>query len=148
MDDLNARDNKSALEKLNDARSAALHTDPLDPDALTQRGFIAKTLAQVAEAMNDKISRQKYYEEAAKLFQHVIHLDPYNPGANNGLGNIEHALGNIDAAILAYKRAIDLLPTYTATHHDLAIALEVKMQNDPKHKNDWCQKAVEEWQKT
>lgn len=27
-------------------------------------------------------------------------------------------------------------------------ALEARMQNDPKHKHDWCQKAVEEWQNT
>jgi tetratricopeptide (TPR) repeat protein len=148
MDDINAQNYAAAMEKLSDARSAALHTDPLDPGALTQRGYIAKTMAQVAEALDDRLSRQKYYEEAAKLFQHVVQLEPNNAGAHNGLGNIEHALGNLDAAITAYHRAIELLPSYTAAHHDLALAFEGKMQSDQIHKDDWCTKAVEEWQRT
>ncbi len=92
MDDIDAQNYKAAIEKLDDARGAAMHTDPLDPNALTQRGYIAKTLAQVAEAKNDQPKRQKYYEEAAKLFQHVVQLEPNNAGAHNGLGNIEHFL--------------------------------------------------------
>lgn len=148
MDDLNARNYTAAMEKLSDARSAALHTDPLDPSALAQCGYIAKTMAQVAEAMNDQLSRQKYYEEAAKLFQHVVQLEPNNAGAHNGLGNIEYALDNMDAAIAAYHQAIELLPNYTAAHHDLALAFEGKMKSDQMHKDDWCTKAVEEWQRT
>ncbi len=125
-----------------------MHTDPLGPSALTQRGYIAKTLAQVADAMNDHASKQKYYEEAARLFRHVAQQEPDNAGAHNGLGNIEHALGNTDAAIASYKRAIDLLPTYTAAHNDLALAFEDKMESDPTHKEEWCIRAVQEWQRT
>jgi tetratricopeptide (TPR) repeat protein len=148
MDDFDSQNYSAALEKLNDARSAAMHTDPLDPNALSQRGYVSKTLAQISETLNDQVNRQKYYEEAAKLFQHVIKLQPNNPGARNGLGNIEHALGNIDAAIANYQQAIDLLPYYTAAHHDLALAFEHKMENDPTRKDDWCQKAILEWHKT
>lgn len=148
MDDIDAQNYKAAIEKLDDARGAAMHTDPLDPNALTQRGYIAKTLAQVAEAKNDQPKRQKYYEEAAKLFQHVVQLEPNNAGAHNGLGNIEHALGNIDAAIAAYQRAIDLVPNYTAAHHDLALAFEEKMNDEPTRSDDLCKKAIQEWQRT
>ena len=148
MDDIDAQDYKAATEKLDDARSAAMHTDPMDPNALSQRGYVAKTLAQVSEALNDQDNRQKYYEEAAQLFQHVIQLEPDNAGACNGLGNIEHALGNIDAAIAAYQRAIDLLPNYTAAHHDLALAFEDKMNDEPTRRDNWCKKAIQEWQRT
>jgi tetratricopeptide (TPR) repeat protein len=148
MDDIDALDYKAATEKLDDARSAAMHTDPLDPNALSQRGYVAKTLAQVSEALKDQETSRKYYEEALKLFQHVLQLEPNNAGGHNGLGNIEHALGNIDAAIAAYQRAIDLLPNYAAAHHDLALAFEDKMNDEPTRRDNWCKKAIQEWQRT
>ncbi|MBE9581195.1 MAG: tetratricopeptide repeat protein [Proteobacteria bacterium] len=148
MHDLQSQNYTAAKEKLDEARRAAERTDPLDPNALTQRGYIAKTLAQIAEAMNDQANKQKYYQEAARLFRHVVQLDLGNAGAHNGLGNIEDALGNIDAAITCYNQAIELMPKYTAAYHDLAIAFENKMKTDPTHSNDWCRKALEAWQKT
>lgn len=148
MDDLQSQNYTAARQKLDEARSAAERTDPLDTNALTQRGYIAKTLAQIAEATNDQANKQKYNQDAAKFFRHVVQLNPENAGAHNGLGNIEHAMGNIDAAITAYNRAIELMPAYTAAYHDLAIALENKMDVDNVHTGDWCQKALEAWQKT
>lgn len=148
LDDLQSRNYTGAKEKLDEARRAAERTDPLDPNALTQRGYIAKNLAQISEDTNDQTNKQKYNQEAANLFRHVIQLDPENAGAHNGLGNIEHALGNIDAAITAYKRAIELMPSYTAAYNGLAIAFENKMKTGKTYSNDWCRKALEAWQKT
>ncbi len=148
MDDIQARNYDAAISRLADARTAATRTDPLDPEALALRGYIAKTLAQVAEARDDQADRQKYYQEAARLFEHVVQLEPNDASAHNGLGNVEHALGNLDGAIAAYSRAIELAPGYAAAHHDLALAFEAKMQADPARAGEWCQKALQAWQRT
>jgi tetratricopeptide (TPR) repeat protein len=146
-DDVAWQNYDAAKQKLEEARRAAERTDPLDPNALAQRGYIAKTLAQVAAALGDSAGKEKYYSEAAKLFQHVVQLEPENASAHNGLGNVEYARGNLDGAIEAGKRAIKLIPNYTAAHHDLAITYEAKMKADPRHAKDWRRKALEAWQR-
>jgi len=147
MNDIDAGHYDEAISKLRDARSAAEHTDPLDPRALTLRGFVAKSMAQVAEAMKDRASAKKHYAEAARLFEHVSKLDPTNESAQNGLGNVQYGLGNLDAAIAAYNRAIELQPSYGYAHHDLAIAYEKKMEEDRDHASMWCKKALAAWRK-
>jgi tetratricopeptide (TPR) repeat protein len=140
--DLYRGDMDAAVHRLAEARTAAMHTDPLDPQALAQRGFIANTLAQLAERRREP-GRTRYYEEAARLFEHAGELDPTNASAQNGLGNVQHALGNLDAAIAAYTRAIELDPDYTAAYHDLALAYEDKMAQG----REWCEKALTAWRK-
>ena len=147
MDDIRTQDYDAATGKLTDARAAAMHTDPLDPEALALRGYVAKSLAQVAEARGDQEGRRKYYQEAARFFEHVVRLEPDDANAHNGLGNVAYALGDLEAAIAAYNRAIELVPRYTAAHHDLALAYEGRMQADPAHADRWCQKALRAWQR-
>ena len=146
-DDVAWRNYDAAKQKLEEARRAAERTDPLDPNALAQRGYIAKTLAQVADALGDSVRTAKYYLEAAKLFQHVVQLEPENASALNGLGNVEYARGNLDGAIAACEQATKLIPSYTAAHHDLAITYEAKMKADPRRAKDWCRKTLETWQR-
>lgn len=149
MNDVNVSgDYDAAIKKLKEARDAAAHTDPLDAKALALRGFIYKTLAQLSDAKGSQADREKYYGEAARLFEHAAKLAPNDASAQNGLGNVQYARGNIDAAIKAYSRAIELAPTYAAAHHDLALALEAKMHADSAHAQKWCQDALQEWQKT
>ncbi len=138
----------SAVACLAEARQAAIHTDPLDPQALAQRGYIAKTLAQLAEARRQVSERDRYYEEAARTFEQVVKLQPDNPSAHNGLGNVQYARGNLDAAITAYHRAIHVAPSYTAAHHDLALAYEGKMRADPQNGAKWRKEALKAWKKT
>jgi len=147
MHDIQARDYDAAIGRLADARTASLHTDPLDREALALRGYVAKTLAQVAEARGDLDDRHKYYQEAARFFEHVVQLEPGDAAAHNGLGNVAYALGDLDTAIAAYRRAVELAPEYTAAHHDLALAFEAKMQADPAHADEWCQRALQAWQR-
>jgi tetratricopeptide (TPR) repeat protein len=144
--DIQARDTDAAVGKLAEARTAIQRTDPLDPEALALRGYIAKTMAQVAEARGQDEERREHYREAARYFRHVVGLEPGNAAAHNGLGNIEYALGNLDGAIVAYNRTIALAPGYTAAHHDLALVFEAKMEADPAHARQWCRKALQTWQ--
>ena len=147
MHDIRARDYDAAIGRLADARTAAMHTDPLDPEALALRGYVAKTLAQVAEAREDLEGRQKYYGEAARFFEHVVQLNPEDAAANNGLGNVEYARGNLDAAIAAYSRAVELAPGYAEAHHDLALAFEAKIQAEPARAGEWCRRALRAWRR-
>ena len=146
-DELFKRDYDTAVAHLAEGRAAAMHTDPLDARALALRGYIAKTLAQIAEARNQPGDRERYGQEAARLFEQAAKLDPADPGAQNGLGNVQHMLGNLDAAIAAYRRAIELAPGYTAAWHDLAAAYEAKMQADPAHAANWRKQALAAWRK-
>ncbi|MGC9396960.1 MAG: tetratricopeptide repeat protein [Anaerolineae bacterium] len=145
MQDIQARNYDAAMSKLAEARTAAMHTDPLDPEALALRGYIAKTLAQIYEARGNLSERQTYYDEAARFFSHVVQLDPNNAAAHNGLGNVEYARGNLDRAIAAYRRAVELIPYYTAAYHDLALTFEGKMEAEPQHRNKWCKEALRAW---
>lgn len=148
MDDKDKQAYGAAASKLADANAAAKQTDPLDPRALALRGYVFKSMAQVAEAQREQANRDKYYKEAARLFKHVVQLEPDDASAQNGLGNVEYALGNLDRAIAAYEQAIALAPSYVASHHDLAVAFEAKMQTDPAQAEHWRQKAIEAWQIT
>jgi tetratricopeptide (TPR) repeat protein len=148
MDDIGKRNYDAAIAKLAAARTAAAQTDPLDAGALALRGYIAKTLAQISEARQEQADRKKYYAEAARMFEGAAQRDPRDPSAQNGLGNVQHALGNLDAAIEAYGQAIKLAPRYTAAHHDLALAYEDKMRADPDNAVKWCQKALAAWRET
>ena len=144
--DVQSPDTEAAVARLAEARTAIQHTDPLDPEALALRGYIAAGLAQVAEARGQDEERREHYREATRYFRHVVGLEPNNAAAHNGLGNIEYALGNLDGAIVAYNRAIALAPGYTAAHHDLALVFEAKMEADPAHADGWCRKALQAWQ--
>jgi tetratricopeptide (TPR) repeat protein len=147
-DELFKRDYNAAVAHLAEGRTAAMHTDPLDARALALRGYIAKTLAQIAEARNQPGDRERYCQEAARLFEQAAKLDPADPGAQNGLGNVQHMLSNLDAAIAAYCCAIELAPGYTAAWHDLAVAYEAKMQADPAQAANWRKQALAAWRKT
>jgi tetratricopeptide (TPR) repeat protein/RNA polymerase subunit RPABC4/transcription elongation factor Spt4 len=147
-DDLFKHNDDAAVARLAEARTAAMHTDPTDARALALRGYIAKTLAQLEEARGRPAERERYGQEATRLFEQAAKLDPADPGAQNGLGNVQHMLGNLDAAIAAYRRAIKLAPGYAAAWHDLAAACEAKMNADPAHAEKWRKAALEAWRKT
>lgn len=148
MDKFIQSDYDAAIAYLAEARTAAMHTDPLDAGALSLRGYVSKTLAQIAEARRQPEDQERYGKEAARIFAQAAKLDPSNPSAQNGLGNVEYMLGHLDAAIAAYRRAVDLAPTYTAAWHDLAVAYEAKGQADPSRATKWRKQALAAWRKT
>jgi len=145
VQDYLAGDEEAALARLDEAREAARRTDPLDPEALAVRGYVAKAQAQIARATGDPEEERAHYQEAARFFAHVVQLDPDNAAAHNGLGNVAYGMGDLDRAIAAYRRAIELSPAYGSAHHDLALALEAKVWADPANAAAWCQQAFQAW---
>ncbi len=143
--DMSSQNYESAAARLLEARTAALHTDPVDPSALAQRAYVSKTLGDLARARGDSKSHDENYAEAARLFEHAAQLDPQNPSVLNGLGDVQLDLGNWDAAIDSFNRAIQLAPQYTAAHNDQAIAYEQKMRTDPLHAEQWLAKSINAW---
>lgn len=146
MSDLGAGNFDAVLDRLAEAREAAMHTDPLRASDIAQRGYIYKTLAQVAESRHQEAEREKYYSEAGRFFEQATKLDPHDASAQNGLGNVLCARRDLDGAIAAYRRAINLAPGYTAAHHDLALAFEQKITAEPPAAKQWRERALEAWQ--
>lgn len=150
MQDFDAKNYDAALEKLAEAREASGGILPPD-QALATQGAVAKTRAQIAEGRGDAAGYQSYLVEAARLFDRALQLNPRNPSAQLGLGNVEHMLGNLDKAITAYQRAVELAPSYTQAHHDLGAAYWQKM-NEAQQKGDrsqaqgWCRAALQSLQ--
>ena len=147
MDDIRTQDFDRAGERLAEARRAAERTDPLYPNALASRAFIAKSLAQVARMQGNAADADRFLAQAAALVTDVIRLDPDNASAHNGLGSIELERGNPDAAIIVIRRAIEIQPTYTAAWHDLGAAYWAKMRVDPANAQVWCREALRAFRK-
>ena len=82
------------------------------------------------------------------LFESATRLDPGDFSTQNGLGNGQYALGDLDAAIAAYRQAIKLCPHCTAAHHDLAIACEAKIEAEPARAAAWREQALAAWRRT
>ena len=138
-------DYDGALDRLAQAREAAAHSDPLDMRALALRGFIAKTMAQIAAEQNDPAGSEKYYDEAQRLFAHILKLNPDDPSAHNGLANVAYARGDFDMAVTHSQRAVSLADYYTAAYKDLALAYEGKWGQDPDQAAHWCALAIAAW---
>ncbi len=67
---------------------------------------------------------QKEYHAAKTQIERAIGLDPDNPNAFSGLGDVLAADGNLDAAIEAYEKACDLNPMHVQALLGLGNALQ------------------------
>jgi tetratricopeptide (TPR) repeat protein len=145
MNDFSMGNLPAAAAKIAEARQAAEKTDPTDPNALTQRGYLAKMQAQLAEAQGNMGLRNQFLQEAGRFFQGALRYDPNFVYALNGQGNVQYFLGDLDGAIQSIRRAVELNPAYAAAHNDLAIAYEAKTNANPGRGQEWRRKALEEW---
>lgn len=51
-----------------------------------------------------------YYEKAEQAYSHVLKIDPNDPDALKGMGNVDYDRRHYDAAISAYKRYLRVRP--------------------------------------
>ena len=57
-------------------------------------------------------SKNNDYQKALPLFTQALNADPNNPNILNMLAHTQRKLGNIDAALDNYKKAIELQPSF------------------------------------
>jgi tetratricopeptide (TPR) repeat protein len=69
---------------------------------------------------------RKDYDNGKRAAQKAIAINEHNPVAHNNLGFALLAQGNVDHAIVEFKRAIALDPRYALPHVNLGLALSQK----------------------
>lgn len=74
---------------------------------------------------------REQYAEAERTFEQVLRLGPDDAATQLGMGNVLYAQGELDEAYSACSRAIRLMPSFTSTHHDLAMICEAPMKREP-----------------
>lgn len=99
-------DNLDEAESLLDALSELL---PDDADVLHFRGILAH--------------RRGRREEALRLLQASLAVDPSYVDAHSNLGNVYKEMGDLENARAAYGRAIELDPKHAAALNNLGITL-------------------------
>src|SRR5690349_5882766 len=89
--------------------AAVLAAEPDHPDALHFLGVLKH--------------RQGASEEAMALIRRALTVAP-SPDMHNNLGNVLLQSGEAEAAVMAYRRVVELRPDDAAAHHNLGIALQ------------------------
>jgi len=104
---------------LDDARECyldILNQDPLNPKAWRQKGSIEK-----AEGVQDK--NRAMMEEAGRSLADAVGLDPSDPVAWNSIGNLDFINNDLQGAIAAFDRALEIDPDYAHAHNNRGLVL-------------------------
>ena len=80
----------------------ALASNSRDPIALEQSAWLALALG--------------HYEQAARLEDDSLSLDPLNPSALEDRAYIERCTGDLAGAERAYRKAVEISPAFTENH--------------------------------
>jgi tetratricopeptide (TPR) repeat protein len=66
----------------------------------------------------------KRLEEAKRVFAEAIRMEAFNPLAHFNHGCVLEQLGDVDAAIRSFLRAVELAPNLADAHLNLALAYD------------------------
>lgn len=141
--DIESGDYDSAKTRLKEANEAAEKLEPIEIEALLMRGYIWLTFAKMESAKGNREEEMNYLEKTEKYFKWTLEKDPSNVNACHGIGDIERARGNIDAAVEYYNECIRLLPSHTVSYIHLSEIYEMKIMTDQEKAGEWCRKAIE-----
>lgn len=124
----------AALDAAESLISAGLKKSPDDLMFLNLKGHQHSCRAQLSQSLDLPQSLKNWEEElneAERFFKKVIEIEPRDPSALNGLGNVEVFRGELDLAEVLFMEALSHDPYYQAAQHSL---VQVRMmQAHPEH---------------
>ncbi|MEO8678273.1 MAG: sulfatase-like hydrolase/transferase [Vicinamibacterales bacterium] len=147
---------KDALERFR----AAVKRWPADASLYHELAVVARELGQNAEASRAEdaalaldgsapaahngrgllLAEANQHKEAAAAFAEAVRLDPTNAVYLSNLGNADRALGDLDAAATAYRRALELSPRLADAANGLGVILV--QQKQPAEAIKWLELAA------
>lgn len=108
---------KGDLLEARKAVQSALIIDPDNVEALRREGYL--------------YLEDEAFEEAKKVYEKILSLDPNDDIAYDALANTLHKLGEDAAAISHHQKAIEIDPEYAAHHFNYANTLyDLKRYDD------------------
>jgi hypothetical protein len=114
--------------------NAVLESFPDDAYMHALAGYAAKNVFESSRG-NDLLSaeqRQRYLAQARKHFEVALKINPDDPSALNGMGNVSFYEGRFDAAIRYHELAIKQAGgSYSHAEHDLNLVKRVKSGEVP-----------------
>jgi len=105
----------------------ALKSFPDDADLYSLAGYGAKNVYASSKGILTPEKRNEYLARARTYFERALQLDPKNPGAVNGMGNVLFYEKRFDEAIQQFEKAKQLAGgKYPEAEHDLNLVRLVK----------------------
>jgi hypothetical protein len=105
----------------------ALASFPEDADLYALAGYAAKNVYASSKGVLRPERRKDYLAKARSSFERALKLDPRNPSAVNGMGNVLFYEGRLDEASRQFEEAIKLAGgKYPEAEHDLNLVRRVK----------------------
>lgn len=105
----------------------ALKSFPEEADLHALAGYAAKNVYASSKGILQKDRRKDYLARAHSSFEQALNLDPKNPSAVNGMGNVLFYERRFDEASRHYEEAIKLAGGhYPEAEHDLKLVKLVK----------------------
>jgi len=93
-----------------------------DPKNNKVKEFLTNTLLDYAGELNDEFIRE--YNEALKILQKVIKIDPENYRALYNIGITYHNLGEYQNALDALNAALEINPDYKYCYYNIGLIYE------------------------
>lgn len=113
---------KMTKDDIADAISLLEEAITTDPEFANAYALLGLCHAQIGVYGWVKPVRQAY-EEARRMAEEALRLEPTSPEANRALAFVLMATGNAEHAVTAARRAIDLNPSFAEAHAVLGQAL-------------------------
>jgi tetratricopeptide (TPR) repeat protein len=105
----------------------AIASFPESADLHSLGGYAAKNVYASSKGILPAQMRRDYLLKAQTYFERALELDPKNPGAVNGMGNVLFYERRFDEASQHYEKAIKLAGgIYPEAEHDLDLVKRVK----------------------
>ena len=107
-------------------------------DAKSRRqGFAPSPQKSASEYISEGViqARNKNSDEALKLFNQALEINPNHHRAHNNMGNIYRTRGQYERAIRSYQNAIKSNPSYAVAYANLARTLDATGKYQEAEKN-------------